>query len=166
MKHLSLFAMLPAILFSIALSACSSGDDAGNQRTTGQENADSSSHPIDPPLAAGRAEAYFTLDTGRDQMSEGTVQSQLIVVVRYGDTEQRHIIAHCRESALGTALGGGTAELLEVAGCDGEYWLETGSGMVKVSRIAHNAQTEVFRLDLPLGIDAAVRPTATPTPGE
>ena len=158
--------MLPAILLSIALSACSAGNDAGNQRTTGQENADSSSHPIAPPLAAGRAEAYFTLDTGRDQMSEGAVQSQLIVVVRYGNTEQRHIIARCRESALGTALGGGTGKLLEIAGCDGEYWLETGGGVVKVSRITQNAQTEVFRLDLPKGIDAAVTPTATTTPGE
>ena len=52
-------------------------------------------------MAPGKAEAFFMLDTGGDQMSSRGKEAGLVVVVRYGAKELRQNVASCREPALG-----------------------------------------------------------------
>jgi len=110
------------------------------------------------PLPAGRAEAFFKLDTGGDQMTRRPKEAGLVVVVRIESNEYRQTIASCVDPGLGSALGGGTERELEVAICDGEYWLVSEPGIVSVVRMDRkpNGQ-QVARFDLPGGV-RAVRP--------
>jgi hypothetical protein len=113
------------------------------------------------PLPSGASEALFAVDTGGDQMTTGARKAaRLVLIVRYGASEIRQIIASCRETALGSALGGGTPTDLEVAGCDGEYRLVSIPGEVLVQRIddGHSPST-VTRIPLPSKGMRAVSPT-------
>jgi hypothetical protein len=72
------------------------------------------------------------------------------LVVRYASRELRQIVASCQEAALGSALGGGTDTILEVAGCDGEVRLISRPGQVSVDRIGdHDIATTLARISLP-----------------
>lgn len=98
----------------------------------------------------GRAEAFFELDTGGDQMTQRPKEAGLIIVVRVGIDEYRQTIASCHEPSLGSALGGGTERELEVAICDGEYWLVSEPGSVSVVRMDRKPGGEpITRFDLP-----------------
>jgi len=111
-----------------------------------------------PPLAAGQAEAFFSLNTGADQGS-AEKEAGLEAVVRFADVELRQTIASCRTPSLGSALGGGTAELLEVAYCDAELWLETKNGTVFVTRhMPGEKAAQIARFVLPPGVFRATRP--------
>lgn len=115
--------------------------------------------PYSPSLPSGRAEAYFDLDTGADQMIGRPKQAALVVIVRYGSKQLRQRIASCQEPSLGSALGGGQ-DPLEVAFCDGEYWLVAEPKSVLVLRIdAAGSRREVTRIPLPPPIQRAVRPS-------
>jgi hypothetical protein len=79
-------------------------------------------------------------------------------VVRVEGDEYRQTIASCRNPGLGSALGGGTERELEVALCNGEYWLVSEPGTVFVVRMDKKPDGEqVTRFDLP-GSVRAVRP--------
>jgi len=91
--------------------------------------------PLSPPLPPGQAEAFFRLRMAGDVMSDSVRPSTLVLVLRYGATEASRDIASCHEAALGSALGGGTGDLLEVAGCDGEVHLLARAGAVEVERV-------------------------------
>ncbi len=110
------------------------------------------------PIPPGRAEAFFKLDTGGDQMTQRPKEAGLMVVVRVGIDEYRQTIASCQDPGLGSALGGGTERELEVAICDGEYWLVSEPGSVSVVRMDKKPNGEpVTRFDLPDSV-RAVRP--------
>jgi hypothetical protein len=118
------------------------------------------------PLPAGRVEAFFALDTGGDQMTLARKEAGLVVVVRFDRTELRRTIASCREAALGSVLGGGTETVLEVAGCDGEYWLISEPRQVRVDRVAPGgATTPIARTSLPSPELRAVSPRASERDG-
>jgi hypothetical protein len=89
---------------------------------------------VAPPLADRTAVAFFDLDTGGDQMSNSRKDAVLEVVVRYRAKELRQMVATCAQPSLGSALGGGTPRELEVALCDGEFWLIAELGKVWVER--------------------------------
>ena len=109
-------------------------------------------------LPPGIAEASFQLDTGGDQGS-ATRQVGLEVVVRFARVELRQTVASCDEPALGSALGGGSNGLLEVALCGAEFWLTTGDGKVVAKRHAEQgSDSEVANIPLPSGILQATRP--------
>lgn len=112
------------------------------------------------PLPEGKAEAFFSLDTGQDQMTDRPKDPGLVVVVRYASTELRQTVATCRDPALGSALGGGTDTILEVAGCDGELRLISQPGQVWVNRIGKDeASTTIARIPLPKSDMRATTPT-------
>ena len=141
-------------LLSLACSPCSSQSGA-THRTL---NAEPVKVPLITPLAPGRAEAFFKLDTGGDQMTQHPKEAGLMVVVRVESNEYRQTIASCQNPGIGSALGGGTERELEVAICDGEYWLVTEPGIVIVVRMDKNPSgEEVTRFNLP-GNVRAVRP--------
>ena len=106
---------------------------------------------LDPALPPGRAEAYFTADTGMDQMGGPRMEAGLVLVVRFGDQELRRTFASCADLGLGSALGGSTDTVLEVAACGQEYWLMPERGSVVVRRVRAGAPEEppVVRIDLP-----------------
>lgn len=111
------------------------------------------------PLPRGHAEAFFTLNTGADQLGQRPKEAGLVVVVRVGADEYRQTVASCREPGLGTALGGGTDRELEVAACDGEYHLISEPGTVSVLRVDQQPPGEVVaRFNLPDRSTRAVRP--------
>jgi len=113
---------------------------------------------LDTGLPPGIAEASFQLDTGGDQGS-ATKQAGLEVVVRFARVELRQTVASCDEPALGSALGGGSNGLLEVALCGAEFWLTTGDGKVIAKRHAEQgSDLEVANIQLPDGIVQATRP--------
>jgi hypothetical protein len=113
---------------------------------------------LDTGLPPGIAEASFQLDTGSDQGS-ATKQAGLEVVVRFARVELRQTVASCDEPALGSALGGGSNGLLEVALCGAEFWLTTGDGKVIAKRHAEQgSDLEVANIPLPNGIAQATRP--------
>jgi hypothetical protein len=120
------------------LTACSAGSrrrDTGDIVTPGRVGNRHESH-LEQPLPEGRAVAFFALSTGRDQMTTGRrPDASLDLIVRYGASELRQTIASCHEATLGSALGGGTGTVLEVAGCDGELWLSSKPGLVWVDRM-------------------------------
>jgi hypothetical protein len=110
------------------------------------------------PLPPGRAEAFIALDTGADQMMRSRKEAGLMVVVRSENNEYKQTIASCQNPSLGSALGGGTERELEVAICDGEYWLISEPGVVSVLRMDKEPRgKQVFRFTLPGNI-LAVRP--------
>jgi hypothetical protein len=61
---------------------------------------------LQTPVPPGRAEAFFMLDTGGDQMTQRPREAELMVVVRMAHDEYRQTIASCRYPGLGSALGG------------------------------------------------------------
>ena len=87
------------------------------------------------PLDKGLAEAYFKLNLSGDQMMQKARKAELLLVVRYEDKEYRQVIAKCKHPSLGNVLGGGTVRELEVALCNGEYWLISEPGSVIVLRM-------------------------------
>jgi hypothetical protein len=102
------------------------------------------------PLPPGRAEAFFKLDTGADQMTQRAKETGLVVVMRIGGDEYSQTISSCRDPGLGSALGGGTERELQVAICDGEYWLISEPGTVTVLRVDRKPDgDEVTRFNLP-----------------
>jgi hypothetical protein len=110
------------------------------------------------PLPPGIVEAFFTLNTGSDQMLQQPKEAGLVVVVRLDVTEYRQTISSCTDPGLGSALGGGTERELEVAICNGEYWLVTEPGTLSVIRMDKKPEGEsIFHLKLPKGV-TAVRP--------
>lgn len=109
------------------------------------------------PLPASEAEAFFRLETGADQMTQTRKEAGLMVVVRHGDNEYRQVISSCPDPGLGSALGGGTETELEVAICDGEYWLISHPGFVTVLRVEKTSGAqEIARFSLPPGVRAAL----------
>jgi hypothetical protein len=114
-------------------------------------------HVATPGLAEGRAEAFFTLDTGKDQMTEKSRPAALVLVVRYRSEELRRPVATCKAPSLGSALGGGTERELEVALCDGEFWLVAEPGRVLVMRMDSTPKT-VVEVALPWPNVRAVKP--------
>jgi hypothetical protein len=110
---------------------------------------------LQTPVPPGRAEAFFKLDTGGDQMTQRPKEAGLMVVVRVGIDEYRQTIASCQDPGLGSAFGGGTERELEVAICDGEYWLVSEPGTVSVVRMDKKTGGEpVTRFDLPDSVRA------------
>ncbi|MGH8622588.1 MAG: hypothetical protein ACRET3_10650 [Burkholderiales bacterium] len=94
-------------------------------------------------------------------MTKQPKEAGLVVVVRIGRDEYRQTIASCRDPGLGSALGGGTGSVLEVAICDGEYWLLSEPGLVTVVRVDTRPDTQrVARFDLLDGTTRAVKPEA------
>lgn len=142
---------------ALIVAACSpNGNKPGTERRT--LNAAPVKVLLKTPLPPGRAEAFFTLDTGADQMTQSRKEAGLVVVVRSENNEYRQTIASCQNPSLGSALGGGTERELEVAICDGEYWLVSEPGVVSVLRMDKKPSgTQVFRITLS-GRTLAVRP--------
>ena len=108
------------------------------------------------PLSPDRAEAFFLVETGRDQMTLHRPASRLILVLRYRTTEIRRRVAECRSASRGSALAPSDETNLELAICNGEYWLTTGAGKVRVRRGDSRHGRIVTSLPLPAGIDRAV----------
>jgi hypothetical protein len=110
---------------------------------------------LEKPLPPGRAEAFFKLDTSGDQMTLTSFEAGLIVVVRVGADQYQQTIASCPEPSLGSALGGGTERELEIAFCNGEFWLIAELGSVAVMRMDRKSGGELIaRFDLPAGVKA------------
>ncbi len=110
---------------------------------------------LETPLAPGQAVAFFKLDTGGDQMTQTPKEAGLVVVVRIGDYEYNQTIASCSDPGLGSALGGGTERELEVAICDGEYWLISEPGLVSVDRMDKKPAGEhITQIKLPDSVRA------------
>jgi hypothetical protein len=110
---------------------------------------------LNQPMELGRAEAFFELYTGGDQMSQQVKLVKLLIVLRYYDNEYRYIIASCSDPSLGSALGGGTNRVLEVALCNGEYWLISEPGKVIVLRTDEIHKGEIIcNFELPDSIKA------------
>ncbi len=106
-------------------------------------------------LPAGKAEALFRLDTGGDQMTQTAREAGLVVVVRVGEDEYRQTIASCAEPGLGSALGGGTERELEVALCNGEFYLVSEPGLVTVVPVKDGVEgPPIARFELPDGMRA------------
>jgi hypothetical protein len=114
--------------------------------------------PLDRSLPSGHAEAFFWIETGGDQMVRGQRRPRLILVVRYGSTEVRRLIATCANPSRGSALAAATATELELALCDGEFWLTTGAGRVVVRRGPTARGPVVATFQLPAGIERAMKP--------
>jgi hypothetical protein len=115
--------------------------------------------PVSPALPAGIAQAFFALDTGRDQLASAK-EAGLELVVRFGATELRQTIASCADPGLGSALGGGTTEVLEVAICGAEIWLQTRDSRVFASRVdGPGRETLLATIALPPEVARAVSPS-------
>lgn len=116
-----------------------------------------------PALSKERAEAFFSLDSGADRSDTSSRQAGLLVVVRFGAEKLEQVVATCRDPALGSALGGGSGEVLEVALCNGEFWLVSKPGEVLVNRIEDGGtQSVVTRIQLPPGTRPAQSPDQKP----
>lgn len=100
-------------------------------------------------LPANHAEAFFRFNTGGDQMTYTKKEVGLMVVVRNGNSEYRQMIASCPDPGRGSALGGGTETVLDVAICDGEFWLMSYPGYVTVVRVEESSDThQIARFSL------------------
>ena len=111
-------------------------------------------HPLKTPLPKGMVEAFFNdLDTGGDQMSRAR-EAGMVLVVRMGDAEYRQTIASCRNPVRSTELGGGNARELEVAMCNGEYWLVTEPGLLQVIRKGNQPEQSITQFKLPDNVRA------------
>jgi len=114
---------------------------------------------LQAPVPPGRAEAFFTLNTGGDQMGQRAKEAGLMVIVRVGTDHYQQTIASCPDPGLGSALGGGTERELEIAACDGEYWLISEPGRVSVVRMDKKQEGEtITQFDLPDGVRAVTPP--------
>lgn len=83
-------------------------------------------------------------------MTQRAKEAGLVLVVRVGMVEYRQTVASCRDPGLGSALGGGSERELEVAVCDGEYWLLSEPGSVSVVRMGkERGGRPVTRIQLP-----------------
>ena len=111
-------------------------------------------HSLKTPLPQGLVEAFFELNTDGDQMSERPKEAGLVVVVRIGDTEYRQTIASCKVPGLGAEYGGGTTRELEVAMCNGDYWLVTEPGSVQVIRKNTHPEQSITQFKLPGNVRA------------
>jgi hypothetical protein len=102
------------------------------------------------------ARASFDVYTGGDQMTQSvSPPRRLDLVIAFAAHEYRRSIATCADPAVGSALGGGTPRELDVAYCDGEYWLISEAETIRVDRIRPPADTsEVARFVLPAGLRA------------
>jgi hypothetical protein len=110
-------------------------------------------------VPSGKAEAYFALDSGADQMTTNRKEARLIVIVRFGSTELRHIIASCGHPSLGSALGGVSDTVLEVAYCNGEYRLLSEAGKVLVQQQGAGKRLRIVTtIPLPAGTTQIVKP--------
>lgn len=153
-RRTTLFAA--GVLACLVVACSPTGNQSGAVRRT--LDAEPVKIRLMTPLPPGRAEAFFKLDTGGDQMTQRPKEAGLMVVVRVESDEYRQTIASCQDPGLGSALGGGTERELEVAICDGEYWLVSEPGIVSVVRMDKKPDGEqVTRFDLP-GSVRAVRP--------
>lgn len=113
--------------------------------------------PLTQPLPAGHAEAFFRFETGGDQMTYTKKEVGLMVVVRNRNSEYRQMIASCSDPGRGSALGGGTETVLDVAICDGEYWLMSHPGYVTVVRVEQNSDMhEITKFSLTEGVRAVL----------
>ena len=142
--------------FGLALAwmlACSQSDD----HTPARRQLDTIR--LQQTLPPDRAEAFFALNTGGDQLTTRSKEAGLVVVVRFGDREIRQTIATCSDPALGSALGGGGERELEVAMCNGEYRLISEPGVVQALRVdAQGANEVVASVRLPAAGLRAVKP--------
>lgn len=149
--------LVACILSSVCLASCRS--QARGRAEPATEDHPAAESRLQSSLPEGRAEAFFELETSGDQMAQPTKPARLVMVLRHGNTEQRVEISTCKEAALGSALGGGTETVLEVAGCGDFFSLETGAGFVDVRRLTSGEDRErVVRRPLPPGVERAVRP--------
>lgn len=148
----------PVALLSAFLVACSPQPNTPAPASDGQPrelDAQPIKTKLQAPLPEGRAEALFSLNTGGDQMTETSRQAGLVVIVRVGDDEYRQTIATCPDPGLGSALGGGTERVLEVAICNGEFMLVSEPGLVTVVPIQDGAEGKaIARFELPSGVRA------------
>ena len=95
-------------------------------------------------------------------MGQTTRPARLEAVVRVKDQELVRTIAACQSPSTGSALGGGGERELEVALCDGEFWLVSEPGVVRVEEMtAPNQRREVARFELG---GAEVRAVSPPAP--
>lgn len=113
-----------------------------------------------PALPDGEVIASFELDTGKDQMTLSRRRPRLEFVVRLLQQSIRQTIATCAQPSLGTALGGGTERELEVAFCDGEFWLIAEPGRIFVERKSPTGPAVVASVTLPWPDVRARRPAA------
>lgn len=153
--------VIPLLTTSLILGCTQLSSDQKNPIGPIRSDHEVTTHSTDLQLPTGRFEAFFEAYTGADVHDGGTPpQRTLILVTRYGNEEQRRVIANCgKEGAtLGSALGGGTENHLEVAGCGTELWLETRDGTVSISSIDGDKKDPFFSMNLPDNIKVAVTP--------
>lgn len=163
-RHKLHWPSLTAVVFlAVACSSAARAPDPGpavplQARSKRSLDATPRRSAFTPALPAGSAQAFFALDTGRDQLASAK-EAGLELVVRFGATELRQTIASCAEPALGSALGGGTSAVLEVAICGSEIWLQTREGRVFASRVdGPGRETVLATIALPAGVARAVSP--------
>lgn len=147
--------LLSAISLSIGvLVGCQAGDSLPQKRAL---DAVPVRIPLAEPLPAGHAEAFFRFETGGDQMTYTKKEVGLMVVVKNGNSEYRQMIASCPDPGRGSALGGGTETVLDVAICDGEYWLMSHPGYVTVVRVEQSSDMhEITKFPLAGGARAVL----------
>lgn len=140
----------------LCFAACAAKTQAIQTQTV-----DSTARVVASPrtLSPDRVEARFFIDSGRDQMTTAPRMSGLTLVVHIGDKEWRQTIATCVAASRGSALGGGTETILEVALCDAEFRLLSLPGSVVAERVKPDGGAiEVARIKLPKVTLRAVSP--------
>jgi hypothetical protein len=110
------------------------------------------------PLKDRTAQAWLAIDTGGDQMVLERKTPRLRVLVRYQSKTMEQMLASCAEPSMGSALGGGTERELEVAFCEGEFWLIAEPGAVLVEDRSTTPARVVAKFQLPWPEVRAVKP--------
>jgi hypothetical protein len=113
---------------------------------------------VSAPLPDRAAQAWFVIDTGGDQMVLERKRPRLSVVVRYRSQTLQRTLASCSEPSMGSALGGGTERELDVAFCEGEFWLIAEPGAVFVENRSTTPARVVAKFQLPWPEVRAVKP--------
>jgi len=83
---------------------------------------------------------------------------RLSVLVRYQSNTLQQTLASCAEPSMGSALGGGTERELDVALCEGEFWLIAERGAVWVEERSTTPARVVAQFQLPWPDVRAVKP--------
>jgi hypothetical protein len=97
---------------------------------------------LESPLAPGKVEASFWLNTGGDQMRCRPVQTGLGVMVRVAERQYRQQFASCDHAGHGSAIA--TPGSVDTAECDGRlYELE----LVEGAAVVRHRQEEIVRIE-------------------
>ncbi len=83
---------------------------------------------------------------------------RLRVLVRYESKTLSQTLASCAEPSMGSALGGGTERELDVAFCEGEFWLIAEPGAVWVEDRSTTPARVAAKFQLPWPEVRAVKP--------